>query len=235
MRLGKGTAMIGKQQGGIISKILLIPAGLVVIIGAFALGYYAGKKQTEGPAVGERRPSLPEVVSDFLPKKEDLTFYRTLTEKGERTVSIDLPPRQQQHAPLPPVKEPAPAPAAGSGGGAKAAEPAHAGKPEQTQKPQPQKAPPPAAKKEQPAAKSAGTGARYTIQTGAYADRTIADEEVRNLKRRGYAAFRVSANIPDKGTWYRVRIGSFASKESAERLANDLRTKEGIPSIVSTE
>jgi len=227
--------MIGNHQGGIISKVLLIPAGIVVILGAFSLGYYAGKKQTEGTAAGEKRPSLPEVVSDFLPKKEDLTFYRTLTEKGERTVSIDLPPRSQQHAPLPPVREPEPAAPAGSGGGTQGAEPAPARRAEPTQKPQPAKAPTPAAKKEQAAAKTSGTAVRYTIQTGAYAERAIAEEEIRNLKRRGYAAFLVAATIPDKGTWYRVRIGSFSNKESAERLANDLRAKEGIPSIISTE
>lgn len=227
--------MIGNQRGGIISKALLIPAGVVVILGAFSLGYYAGKNRAAGPDSAEKLPSLPEVVSDFLPKKEDLTFYRTLTEKGERTVSIDLPPRTQQDAPAPAAKMPEPAPATGSGGSVPPPEPAPGRKTEQASKRQPAKAPLPAAKKEHPSAKTAGAAVRYTIQTGAYAERTMAEEEVRTLKRRGYAAFLVATNIPEKGTWYRVRIGSFSNKESAERLANDLRAKEGIAPLIATE
>jgi DedD protein len=227
--------MTGNQRGGIISKALIIPAGVVVILGAFFLGYHAGKKQAASPAAAERLPSLPEVISDFLPKKEDLTFYRTLTEKGERTVSIELPPRQKQEeatAPAGRTPEPAaataadrrmPLPAPSAGGGA-----------EQTAKPPPA-VPPPAPRREQPAAKTAGTAVRYTVQTGAYSERAMAEEEVRDLKRRGYAALLVATNIPQKGTWYRVRIGSFSNRQGAEKLAGDLRAKEGIQSIISAE
>jgi cell division septation protein DedD len=227
--------MTGNQQGGILSKALIIPAGVVVILGAFFLGYQAGKRQAEAPAAAEKLPSLPEVISDFLPKKEDLTFYRTLTEKGERTVSIELPPRPQQEAPAPAVKTPEPAPPAAVDRRLPLPDPSAGRRAEQAAKQQPAAVPPPALRKEQPAAKTSGPAVRYTIQTGAYSERAMAEEEVRDLKRRGYAAFLVATNIPQKGTWYRVRIGSFSNKQSAEKLAGDLRAKEGIHSIVSAE
>ena len=125
--------------------------------------------------------------------------------------------------------------AAGGSGGRPSPDAAPARKTEPVPKQQTEKAPAVAAKKEHPAAKTAAASVRYTIQTGSYSDRSMAEEEVRSLKRRGYAAFFVATNIPEKGTWYRVRIGSFANRESAERLANDLKAKEGVPAIVSKE
>ena len=227
--------MIGNEQGGIISKLFIIPAGVAVIVGAFSLGYYMGKNNTAVTATLEKPPALPEVVSEFLPNKEDLTFYRTLTEKGERSLSIDVKPRPKQDAPPPPVREQDPAAAIGSGGGKKPPDGLPGRKPEQAEKQKQEGSRTVAAKKEEPPAKTAGASVRYTIQTASYSDRTMAEEDVRSLKRRGYAAFVAETSIAGKGTWYRVRIGSFSSRESAEKLANDLRTKENITPFVATE
>jgi cell division septation protein DedD len=55
------------------------------------------------------------------------------------------------------------------------------------------------------------------------------------MKTRGYAAFIVSSNLPDKGTWYRVRLGSFSNKAAAEKLLKQLQAKEGISSFITIE
>jgi cell division septation protein DedD len=63
----------------------------------------------------------------------------------------------------------------------------------------------------------------------------MADEEVRKLKKRGYAAFIASADVPGKGTWHRVRLGSFTNKIAAENLQKTLHAKEGINPMVTLE
>jgi cell division protein FtsN len=52
------------------------------------------------------------------------------------------------------------------------------------------------------------------------------------LTRKGYSAYVQSADLNDKGTWYRVRIGAYRDKDGAERIANDLRSRESLPATV---
>jgi cell division septation protein DedD len=228
------------QRGGIISKIFIIPVGVVVIIGVFSLGYYIGRDQGSKTASNEKPAALPEVVSQYLPKKEEFTFYKTLTEKGDKTVSIDLKPKQRPEEGTPSKKENA-APAAESKpkqqeavkvpeakAGKTAAKPAV----QQTAKAQ---HPPAPAPKEPAVARQAPSRVRYTIQVGSYPEKAMAEEETKNMKKRGYAAFLVATDIPEKGKWYRVRVGSFANKQSAEKLANELKGKEGIDGFITTE
>ena len=228
------------QRGGIISKIFIIPVGVVVIIGVFSFGYYIGRDQGNKTASNEKPAALPEVVSQYLPKKEEFTFYKTLTEKGEKTVSIELKPKQRPEEAVPSKKENA-APATeakqklqetAKAPEAKAEKPAVKPAVQQTAKAH---HPPAPAQKEPAAAKQAPTRLRYTIQVGAYPEKAMAEEETKNMKRRGYAAFLVATDIPEKGTWYRVRVGSFANKQSAERLARELKSKEGIDGFITAE
>ena len=222
------------QRGGIISKIFIIPAGVVVIIGVFTLGYYVGTDQVRKTAPNEKPAALPEVVSQYLPKKEEFTFYKTLTEKGDKTVSIDLKPKQRPEESASSKREDA-APAAEANpkphDAVKAPE-AKADKP--AARPVTQH-PPAVSPKDPPPAKQPPSKTRYTIQVGAYPEKAMAEEESKNMKKRGYAAFLVATDIPDKGKWYRVRVGSFANKQSAEKLAKELKSKEGIEGFITTE
>lgn len=219
------------QRGGIISKIFIIPVGVVVIIGVFTLGYYMGKEQAGKTTASEKPAALPEVVSQYLPKKDDFTFYKTLTEKGEKTVSIDLKPKPKADDPAPVKKEGA-APAGDTKQKQQEAPKVLEVKPDRPSavkqlaaKPQVQPA-----KKEPPPSK-----VRYTIQVGSYPEKSMAEDEMKNMKKRGYAAFVVASVIPEKGTWYRVRVGSFANKQSAEKLAKELKSKESIEGFITTE
>jgi len=225
--------MFRNEQGGVLSKMFIIPAGVVVIIAVFLAGYFVGKREAATTVSADRPPALPEIVSQYLPNKEDFTFYKSLTEKGEKTVSVDLKPKPRSDEPAPPKKEGEPA-AAGEAVKKPAAEKPAVSRTDQAPRPAQTKNPAPAAKKE-PAAPAASARVRYTVQVGAYPEKAMAEEEVRNMKRRGYSAFLVATNIPDKGTWYRVRIGSFANKEAAEKLAGELRAKESMEGFVTTE
>jgi cell division septation protein DedD len=216
--------MMGNERGGIISKIFIIPAGVVVIMAMFLLGYYVGRGQGKKTDGADKPPALPDVVSQYIPKTEDFTFYKTLTEKGDKSVSVDL------------KAKPGGETSSGSGPEVRESSRQH----EETRlpakaEPKPQMKPQQEAKKEPPAPRSASSKGRYTIQVSAYTDRRQADEEVRSMKKRGYAAFVLATELPNKGTWYRVRVGSFSSRESAEKLAAELKSKEGISSFITSE
>lgn len=220
------------QRGGIISKVFLIPAGVVVIIAVFTLGFYIGRDQGRKTASNEKPPALPEVVSQYLPKKEEFTFYKTLTDKGEKTVSIELKTKpKEESAPLKKENElPAGEAKSKHPEAVKSAEP-------KTEKPAAPPAKQPATKQQPLPAKKepAPSKFRYTIQVGSYPEKAMAEEEMKNMKKRGYAAFLVATDIPEKGTWYRVRVGSFANKQLAEKLAKELKSKEGIEGFITTE
>lgn len=230
---------MNNQRGGIISKVFLIPAGVVVIIAAFTAGYYAGLDKGKQEAFAEKLPALPEVVSEYLPKKEDFTFYRTLTEKGDKTVSIELKPKLKPEETAAEKKEHERPSAAEEKPikkdtvkkpESKAERPAASQVRSPAARPQLQ-----AAKKETAPAKTAAPKLRYTIQVGSYPEKAMADDEARNMKKKGYAAFVVATDLADKGKWFRVRIGSFSNKQSAEKLAKELKSKEGIDGFITAE
>jgi len=80
------------QRGGILSKLFLIPAGVSLMIGFFVLGYYVGKHQNNTGAPSDSMQPLPDIVSRNPPKQDEFTFFKTLTDKEVKTVSIDLKP-----------------------------------------------------------------------------------------------------------------------------------------------
>jgi len=69
------------------------------------------------------------------------------------------------------------------------------------------------------------------VQIASFPDKRFAKEMESTLKSRTYPAYVQKADIPGKGTWYRVRVGKFSTKEEARQYANDIKTSE--PSINS--
>lgn len=59
-------------------------------------------------------------------------------------------------------------------------------------------------------------GGAWTVQFLASQERTDADRLASRLLGEGFAAYVAVADIPDKGTFYRVRTGPYATKEEAE-------------------
>lgn len=101
----------------------------------------------------------------------------------------------------------------------------------QTAQPQPQAQPaqPP------PVIQTAPANAHFSIQVGSYENVDEAHSMVQVWKEKGYPAFLVSADIPDKGRWYRVRIGAFEDKDSAKAYLNDLVAKEDIEAFIAVQ
>jgi cell division protein FtsN len=232
--------MINNQQGGILSKIFMIPVGIALMVGFFFLGYYVGKYQSKSSTSGEIAPPLPEVSSSTGTQKEEFTFYKTLTDNTDKTVSIDLKakpateenkPEKHQAAPETAKKTPVQSVPKEKRIEIKVEKEARSPvKPKQAASNQPQTS----AKKETAKA-SPVVKLRYTVQTASYQEKGMAEDEVKRLKMRGYAAFISSSQLPGKGIWYRVRLGSFPNKAAAEKLQKTIHAKEGISPIITIE
>ncbi len=72
----------------------------------------------------------------------------------------------------------------------------------------------------------------YSIQVGSYRQAGGAAEKVNLWQARGYDAFLSIGEVPNSGTWYRVRIGSFKSRDTARSFLNQLTKRENVKGII---
>lgn len=68
---------------------------------------------------------------------------------------------------------------------------------------------------------------RYTVQLRAAPEQSQADELADELRRKGYSPRVVLAQVPGKGTLYRVRVGEFGSRAEARQFQRVFRNKTG--------
>ncbi|MBX7221719.1 MAG: SPOR domain-containing protein [Blastocatellia bacterium] len=66
-------------------------------------------------------------------------------------------------------------------------------------------------------------GGTYSLQIGSTNDEQAAKNQVAALRAAGHTAYYVKAEIPGKGTWYRIRVGRFASAGDAQRYGRTVR------------
>ncbi len=206
------------------------------------------------PAASPRRSGIAaETMADRAPEStEKLTFYKTLTEpldgpgaapKPEaKSVAVKIPPATPSS--LPP---PAPAPPAA------AARPAPAPTPPAAQ---PSLPPPPgktadggsagaisgpphsnnasaSAPVSASASPSASPSTPYTIQVGAYKNRRQADESRQQLASAGLDAYVVALTAQEGVARYRVRVGTYRSREEAVSAAERIRAQRSLPTFVT--
>jgi cell division protein FtsN len=78
------------------------------------------------------------------------------------------------------------------------------------------------------AAKSGGAGQQnaardvYFIQAGSFQNPADADNQKARLAILGFESSVEPASLPDKGTWYRVRLGPFTKVEDINRVRQSL-------------
>ena len=72
----------------------------------------------------------------------------------------------------------------------------------------------------------------YTIQISSSRSKNGAMKLVDELSGKGYNAYISVADLPNKGTWYRVRIGHFNTKAEAKKFALSIKEKDKIKGIV---
>jgi cell division protein FtsN len=157
----------------------------------------------------EPRKNAPPVESTEMKEKTKLDFYEVLP-KNREDADVNLP-------------KPPPGPAS-----AKAEPPAAKTQetPAQARADKPPTVPPPP-----PPPTAAAPGQAFTVQVSAVKSDEEARRIVDRLRQRGYAAHVEATAMPDKSTWYRVRMGEFPTKESARGTVDRLQ-KDGFGSMV---
>jgi len=243
--------------------VTITVASLVVLGGAFMLGVVVGKKLSLEAVATQQQPAdllsqLDKRTDDLETVKADaaLTFQDELTRKTP-TLVADAPivsprpvepPKPAEVKPVEPPKPVEPVAAV-----AKPAEPVFAvvappQPKEETKLPETPKPEPVATRtvdaggaglkeafgKAQKAPTEAAADGSWTVQLSAYQDRAEADRFAAGLRDKGYAPYIVEANIPGKGTWFRVRMGRFGSKDAASRYMDDFRRETAMSAIVTT-
>ena len=73
---------------------------------------------------------------------------------------------------------------------------------------------------------------KLTIQVASLKDGTAAERIVANLKKEGYPAYLSRIVIPDKGLWFRVRVGRYTDREQATADMDRLTQAQRKPILV---
>jgi cell division protein FtsN len=184
------------------------------------------KAENQGTAPGD-----PAAVKD----KTKLGFYERLPEgqKGTAVPELAKQPEGNQK-PKPAVKPKT------SDTTSKKPAPKVVAKKVQPQKPTPQKSALKTKEKEQKKASAAAkksaapTGAVYTVQAASFKKAKDADQLVARLKQKGFPAYRTLGKVPQKGIWFRIRIGKYNSRTEANKTLNKLK-KLGLKPIIVKE
>jgi DedD protein len=77
-----------------------------------------------------------------------------------------------------------------------------------------------------------GADGPYTLQVASYQDEQEARRTSARLRGAGYHTFITAADIPERGTWFRVRIGPFSSQGEVDRQKRDYEERMRAPAIV---
>ena len=87
----------------------------------------------------------------------------------------------------------------------------------------------------QPAAPPGKEGG-YQLQVSSFRTQAEADHFAAQLRARGHKAYVVEARVPNRGTWYRVRIGPFPSQHAAASYRVGFEGREHVvPFIVQPQ
>jgi len=74
---------------------------------------------------------------------------------------------------------------------------------------------------------------KYALQVSSFRYRSEGEALKNELKRKGYDAYVNKIKIPNKGTWYRVRIGDYEDLEQVKSMAVNLQQQEGVPVLIT--
>lgn len=215
--------------------VSLLVAGIVVLGAVFVLGVLVGKKLA-GSQRADRAPDLLSALDQKSAALERaraapaLTFQEELTaDAGASRVAAPSAKAVAEKKPEPaakvaeakpgPPKSPKPeAPAKTADAGAVATRSAPSAAPVASSK----------------ASDGMVPNGPFTLQLGASQNRDDAERMVSRLREKGYAPYIISADVPGKGTFYRVRMGSFPTREAASRYLEDFKRETKTEAFVAS-
>jgi cell division septation protein DedD len=85
------------------------------------------------------------------------------------------------------------------------------------------------------AATSFAPAGRFVVQVNSFNNSSEANERVSKLRASGFAARAAAVEIPRRGTWHRVYVGGFDTREEAARHAGELKAKGVAPAGLVVE
>jgi cell division septation protein DedD len=197
----------------------------VVVVGAvFVLGVLVGKKvatDQRATRAQDLLSALDDKAAIERPVTPQLTFQEELTKKlpepAAKPASLPAPAEIVTHAETAPadVKVETLAPVQ--------REPARRPEVAEDKRTSPKRA-----VKLEPKAASG-----FTLQLSSTQRRVDADRFAARLREKGYAPLVNEAQVPGRGTWYRVRLGSFSSREGAARFLGDFKRETQLDAFVT--
>jgi DedD protein len=233
--------------------VVLGSAVMLILALTFALGLLVGRQWARGSAVAgspsaseaARKASTPpprrggiaaETMADRPPEStEKLTFYQTLTEplaavgqpKPEAkavTVKVSAAPTPEPRPTA--VKVSAPAASATAPGPAMTV----------SLPPPPGKGAPAAAQPAPPVAAAAASvpaASPWTVQVGAFKNRRQAEETRQQLAAAGLDAYVAGQAVQDGQPRFRVRVGTYRTREEAALAAERIRAQRSLTAFVT--
>jgi cell division protein FtsN len=112
-------------------------------------------------------------------------------------------------------------------------DPAHEAEPDEpaeTGPADPPQAPPEQSSPQEPLPQTEAAG-RFLVQVAAFRQRTAAEDLKARLAMRGLQAQVVTAELGDRGTWHRVRLGPYPGRDDAERVRERL-ADDGMQAMI---
>jgi cell division protein FtsN len=171
-------------------------------------------QKQEMPAAAESKPATPPVPISEEPAKDQAV----VSEKVE-------PPEQ---GPMPPADEAAKT--------ARDQQPEAATAPPSAQIPvavQKGIEPPKQKTVEQPKTTKASVAVFYCVNVGSFKLKDSTDRVCRDLKKKGYAPDVEIVTLSNGSTWYRVTVGSFATRDEAAQFGKVLEEKTNLKPVVA--
>ncbi len=218
---------------------------LAVTCAIFAVGVTVGKRLEPGNTVLAVDP-LAELDrargstvddSDEESNPPALTYHEELTDRDavrrrrapEPESAAEEParppqPREVAASRTPERPSPQPAPAAAPQPPASSPVPAAAVAP-----PEPERLPEEPAHPERP---QPGESSVFTLQVASFETREEAAQFAADLRGHGHRVFLVRTGTPDRGTWFRVRVGPFFSRRDAVRYQRRFERQERLPTFL---
>ena len=193
----------------------LVFGGAVLACLVFVVGVMTGKR-LESRQIRKHRPAaavdeLAAVDEDSKLAGKGLTFHDELVKPDSRTLT-HVPKEVMEWKDM--GQAPKAAPKADAAKGKGQAEPKAAeAQPEAKAEPKPAK--------------------KYTLQVSAFQSKAEAEEMMKKLQGQGLRPYLSATAVPNKGTWWRVRVGTFPSKEKAADAKRKFEEQHNLTAYVS--
>jgi cell division septation protein DedD len=86
-----------------------------------------------------------------------------------------------------------------------------------------------------PAATHSGLAGHFAIQVASFSEKKGADTLAQKLKKKGFNSYVVAGEVPQKGRWYRVRVGSYPNRAEAKKVGDRLHESERLNFFVLSD